>query len=92
MILGLVMGIPLLLAVVMAGSMLRCVVGVSLSLAVVTATGLGFPGTPCRVAGSGEREAGMGGERTGEDGIPVGLAGEKPTCVPEKRYKGCTET
>lgn len=57
----------------------------SLSLADITAIGLGFPGTSCRVAGSGEREAGMGGERTGEEGIPVGLAGEKPTCVPEKR-------
>ena len=82
-ILGLVMGNPLLLAVVMAGSVLRCVVGVSLALAVVTARGLGFPGTPCRVTGSGEREAGMGGERTGEDGIPVGLVGEWPTSVPE---------
>lgn len=79
-ILGLVMGNPLLLAVVMAGSVLRCVVGVSLSLAVVKALALGFPESPGWVAGSGEREAGMGGERRGEEGSPVGLVGGKPTC------------
>lgn len=78
-ILGLVMGKPLLLAVVMEGSGLRCMSGASLSLTVVTVLVLGLPDSPCCVAGVGEREAGMGGESTGDKGTSAGLLGEKPS-------------